>query len=282
MIGTNLKQPQTIYTIASKSSFSLGFPELWSYRELFIFFTWRDIKVKYKQTALGVIWAFLQPLAMMAVFTVIFQRGLNLKSDGLPYPIFAFAGLIIWNIFSSGVSNSANSMITNANIIKKIYFPRLIIPMSAVLTSLFDCCIALVLFVIILVYYSQPVNLFFLTSCLILSILLTVLVTFGMGTMLAAWNVKYRDFQYALPFVLQFLLFVNPVIYSSSTVSHSWLSSILALNPLAGAINLLRTGITGTNIDWGALILHFFIAMILCLVGLYSFRRTERFFADLT
>ena len=146
------------YEIKPQNKFSLGLKELWKYRELFYFFTWRDVKVKYKQAALGILWAILQPLVMMLMFTLIFSKALNVSSDGIPYPVFAISGLLIWNIFSNGLINSANSMVTNANIIKKIYFPRLIIPMSAILTALVDFAFALIIYAAILIYYHQEVS----------------------------------------------------------------------------------------------------------------------------
>jgi lipopolysaccharide transport system permease protein len=146
------------YEIRPKNKFSFGIKELVQYRELFYFFTWRDVKVKYKQAALGIVWAILQPLTMMVMFTLIFSKALNVKSDGIPYPVFAISGLLIWNIFSNGLLNSANSMVTNANIIKKIYFPRLIIPMSAILTALVDFLFALIIYAVVLLYYQQGVS----------------------------------------------------------------------------------------------------------------------------
>ena len=193
------------YEIKTQNKFSLGLRELWKDRELFYFFTWRDVKVKYKQAALGILWAILQPLIMMLMFTLIFSKALNVSSEGLPYPVFAISGLLIWNIFSSGLLNSANSMIANASIIKKIYFPRLIIPISAILTALVDFFFALIIYAVILLYYHQQVSMLKLFLYLPLSILLTLITTFGLGTFLSALNIKYRDFQYMLPFMIQFV-----------------------------------------------------------------------------
>src|SRR5437867_2019751 len=205
----------TEYEIRPQNKFSMGLKELWHYKELFYFFTWRDVKVKYKQATLGFLWAILQPLAMMLIFTWIFSKGLKVGSEGIPYPIFALSGLLIWNIFSNGLLNSANSMVSNANIIKKIYFPRLVIPLSSILVTLVDFCFALGVFFCVVIYYRHSVNIYGLLICLPVSILLTVITTFGLGTFLSALNVKYRDFQYVVPFLIQFLLFVNPVLYSS-------------------------------------------------------------------
>ncbi len=271
----------TEYIIERQHRFSLGLKELIRYRELFYFFTWRDIKVKYKQAALGFLWAILQPLAMMLIFTLIFSHGLKASSEGIPYPVFVLSGLIIWNIFSTGLLNSANSMVTNANIIRKIYFPRLIIPMSAILTSLFDFCFALLIYIGVLFFYHQPVDGWKLLYCLPLSIFLTVITTLGLGTFLAAWNVKYRDFQYIIPFMIQFLLFVNPVVYSSKIFEHGALTWIMKLNPLANAINLSRGAFTGNPVDWVSVLYGFAVALILFITGIYTFRKTESYFADL-
>ncbi|MBN8687131.1 MAG: ABC transporter permease [Chitinophagales bacterium] len=269
------------YIIERQYKFSLGIKELIRYRELFYFFTWRDIKVKYKQAALGFMWAILQPLAMMMIFTLIFSRGLKVSSEGIPYPVFALSGLIIWNVFSSGLLNSANSMVSNANIIKKIYFPRLIIPMSSILTALFDFCFALLIYIGVLIYYNHQTDWLRVLYCLPLSLILTVTTTLGLGTMLSALNVKYRDFQYVIPFMIQFLLFVNPVLYSSKIFENSWMEWIMKLNPVASAINLSRSAFTGNPIDWLSVGLSFGVSLLLLFIGVYTFRKTEAYFADL-
>ena len=181
------------FIIKPHRKFTIGWRELWQYRELFYFFTWRDVKVRYKQATLGVLWAAMQPLSMMLVFTLIFGRGLQVASDGLPYPVFAFSGLMIWNIFSNGLMNAATSMVSNANIIKKIYFPRLIIPLSAILTALFDFLFAFGVFIILLFYYQIPFSLWKLLVFTPLSILLTVITTFGLGTLLAEYKTGFKN-----------------------------------------------------------------------------------------
>jgi homopolymeric O-antigen transport system permease protein len=277
------------YEIKSRNKFSLGLQELWQYKELFYFFTWRDVKVKYKQAALGFLWAVLQPLAMMLVFTLIFSKGLNVKTDGnIPYPVFAISGLLIWNIFSNGLLNSANSMVTNANIIKKIYFPRLVVPLSSILVALVDFCFALLIFFGIILFFrhSLSVSLLRLVVCLPLSIILTVITTFGLGTFLSALNVKYRDFQYVVPFLIQFLLFVNPVLYSSKLFKNTGLlykilNLLMQLNPIAGAINLARAPFLNVPLDWILVLVNFCIAFVILIGGVYTFRKTEAYFADL-
>ncbi len=267
--------------IKPQSKFTLGLKELWQYRELFYFFTWRDIKVRYKQATLGILWAALQPLSMMLLFTLIFSRGLKVSSDGLPYPIFAFSGLMIWNVFSNGLLNAASSMVANSNIIKKIYFPRLIIPLSSILTALFDFLFAFGLFILLLVYYHLPFAVWKLLIFTPLSILLTVLTTFGLGTLLASLNIKYRDFQYALPFMIQFLLFLNPVLYSSKAFDNVYVQVLMQYNPIAGAIDLMRSIFTEGVVNWANLGGQFLVAIVLLVLGVYFFRKTEAYFADL-
>jgi lipopolysaccharide transport system permease protein len=272
------------YEIKPQNKFSIGLKELWQYKELFYFFTWRDVKVKYKQAVLGFLWAILQPLAMMLVFTLVFSKGLNVKADGnIPYPVFALSGLLIWNIFSNGLLNSANSMVSNANIIKKIYFPRLVVPLSSILVAFVDFCFSLIIFFCVILFFrhSLSVNIIRLVICLPVSILITVITTFGLGTFLSALNVKYRDFQYIVPFLIQFLLFVNPVLYSSRIFKNAALNFIMQLNPIAGAINLVRAPFLYTAIDWPMIFVNLFIALLLLAGGIYTFRKTEAYFADL-
>ena len=269
------------YEIVPQTNVSLGLKELWQYRELFYFFTWRDVKVKYKQAALGVLWAILQPLVMMITFTLIFSKALKVSSDGIPYPVFALSGLLIWNIFSNGLLNSANSMVLNANIIKKIYFPRLVIPMSAILTALVDFFFALIIYAFVLFYYHQSVGVIKLLTYLPLGILITLITTFGLGTFLSALNVKYRDFQYLLPFMIQFLLFANPVLYSAKAFTNPWINAIMKANPIASAIQLCRSVFTGQRVDWQAVGIGSIVAVLLLVMGIYTFRKTESYFADL-
>jgi len=269
------------YEIQAQNKFSLGLRELWHYRELFYFFTWRDVKVKYKQAALGILWAILQPLIMMVMFTLIFRKALKVSSDGIPYPVFALSGLLIWNIFSNGLLNSANSMVTNANIIKKIYFPRLIIPMSAILTALVDFFFALIIYTMVLIYYHQSVSILKLLLYLPIGIIITIITTFGLGTFLAALNVKFRDFQYLLPFMIQFLLFANPVLYSAKAFTNPWINAAMKANPIASAIQLCRSVFTGQDVDWQAVATGSIVAILLLVMGVYTFRKTESYFADL-
>jgi lipopolysaccharide transport system permease protein len=267
-------------SIRPPSGFSPGLKEFWQYRELFYFFTWRDIKVKYKQTYLGVLWALLQPLGMMLIFTIIFSRTLRIETGAIPYPVFVLSGLILWGLFNNSVSHAAESMIQNANIIKKIYFPRMIIPCSAILVAFFDFLMALVIFIILCIFYKQPVlwnAIFFFPA----GILLTLLAAFGMGTFLAALNIKFRDFRYVVPFLLQVLFFSSQVIYPLQSIDHNYLKYIMAINPLNGAIELFRAPLTGMTPDWNVILTSLATALFLAAIGLFYFRKTENYFADI-
>lgn len=255
--------------------------ELWQYRELFYFFTWRDIKVKYKQTWLGVLWALLQPLGLMLIFTLLFTKTWKIDTTPVDYPLFVLSGLILWNLFHSSVSHAGESMLQHAAIIKKIYFPRLIVPGSAVLVAFFDFLMGFIIFLVFCMFYGQPVHwqavVFFPAG-----ILLVLLAGFGAGTFLAALNVKYRDFRYTIPFALQFLFFASQVIYPLQQIQQSWLKYLLAFNPVNAAIELFRAPMNGGRIDTIVLLIGSAMAIVLLLAGIYYFRKTEAYFADLT
>lgn len=269
------------FEIKPKLAFSLDLKELIEYKELFYFFTWRDVKVKYKQTALGFLWAILQPLIMMVIFTLFIGKAMNAPSDEMDYSVFAFSGLILWTIFSSGITNAGNSMVTNAQIIKKIYFPRLVIPISAILVSVFDFLISFVVFIILILLYEQPIDVlraFFLWPA---ALIVTVIATFGPGCLLAALNVKYRDFRYVIPFLVQALLFLTPVIYPISIVSNVWLKYVLALNPMYAAITIFRIPMMNSLPDISLVTISISSGIIFFISGLIYFRKTEFYFADL-
>lgn len=253
--------------------------ELWQYRELFYFFTWRDIKIKYKQTVLGFLWAVLQPLAMMIIFTFFFGRALRIPSQQIPYPIFVFSGLLMWNMFSSGLTTSANSMINNAPIIKKIYFPRLIIPVSSILVSFFDFLMAFILFVPLIIFFGQPVSIAAIWSWP-LAIAVCVIGTLGPGSWLAALNVKYRDFRYVIPFVVQVMFFLTPVLYPITLLDHPLLRYLLAISPMYAAVELFRVPLTGELPDPVLLTISLSSAVFLLAIGLTYFKKTEDLFAD--
>ncbi len=254
--------------------------ELWQYRELFYFFTWRDVKVKYKETVLGIIWVILQPILSVAIFSIFFGRGLNVPSAGLPYPVFVFSGLLLWTVFSASISNGGNSMVTNAPIIKKIYFPRIIIPISCILVSTIDFVIAFAVFLAMLMYFGVAVDfqgvLYFWPA----AFLLMLLGTLGISCWLAALNVKYRDFRFVIPFGLQIALFVTPVIYPISILGDTSLTYVLAINPMYGAIMLFRAPF-GLVVSKPELLISLLSSFILLLWGVYYFKKTEAYFADI-
>jgi len=268
------------YIIQSKKTTTLNLKEIWQYRELFYFFTWRDIKVKYKQAVLGSFWAILQPFLTMLIFTFLGSM-LKIPSDGIPYPIFAYSGLMLWTMFSSSVSNAGNSMVNNANIIKKIYFPRLIIPMSAILVAAFDFIMALIVYVILLFYFEINVSFFKLSLFIPISVLITIVTSFGLGSFLAALNVKYRDFRYVIPFIIQSLMFLTPVIYPVSIIKYEWVKYLLALNPMSGAIDLARSVIINKALNLELFTISVVSAIVLFFIGLFYFKKTEAYFADI-
>ena len=265
--------------IGPRPVFSLGLGELWRYRELFYFFTWRDIKVKYKQTSLGVAWAVLQPLLLMAVFTLFFGARMQEEID-FPYPVFAFSGLLLWNVFAGGLMGAGTSMVGNAHIIQKVYFPRLIVPVSSIMVSLFDFLMGLPVLAGLLFWSGcaprATAPFFFLAG-----LVLAVAGTLGAGCWLAALTVKYRDFRYVLPFLVQLLLFVTPVIYPVSYARVEWARRLLALNPMSGAISLFRGMFSERPIDGMLTVMSVASAFVLLGFGLWYFRKTEAFFADL-
>jgi lipopolysaccharide transport system permease protein len=253
--------------------------ELYIYKELFYFFTWRDIKIKYKQTVLGFLWAVLQPFLMMLVFTLALASRLNDPSQKLAYPIFVFSGLIIWTVFSAGLTNASNSMVNNATIIKKLYFPRLIIPVSAILGALFDFMMAFFVFVGLLLFYNQSVEW---TAIILwpLAIVVTAFATLGPGCLLAALNVKYRDFRYVIPFVVQFLFFLTPIIYPISILDKPLLKYVIVLSPMYAPVELFRAPLSGVVPDLNYIAVSLASTIVFLFVGLIYFKRTEDFFAD--
>lgn len=254
--------------------------ELWQYRELFYFFTWRDVKVKYKETVLGVIWVILQPVLTVLIFSMFFGYGLKVPSAGLPYPVFVFSGLLLWTVFSSAIANAGSSMLSNAPIIKKIYFPRIIIPVSSILVCSIDFFIAFGVFVVLLFYYHIQVDFRYVLFFWPAAILLMLLGTLGVSCWMAALNVKYRDFRFVIPFGLQMALFLTPVIYPISILGDSWTKHLLAVNPLYGAIMLFRAPF-GLMVNSTDLVISMVSTLLLLLWGIYYFKKTEGYFADI-
>jgi lipopolysaccharide transport system permease protein len=257
---------------------SLGLKELWEYRELLYFLTWRDIKVRYKQTALGAAWAVIQPFFMMIVFSLFFGKLGGIPSDGIPYPVFAFCALLPWQLFAHALSESSNSLVANERLITKVYFPRLIVPISAVLGGLVDFAIAFVILLGMMVYYGIMPTVMVVTLPLFL--LLAVATALGVGLWLSALNVQYRDVRYTIAFLTQFWLFATPVVYPSSIIPERW-RWLYGLNPMAGVVEGFRWALLGKTEGPGAMLAVSILAVILiCIGGFYYFRRMEQTFAD--
>jgi len=256
----------------------LSFKDIWAYRELLFFLTWRDVKVRYKQTALGAAWAILQPLFMMIIFTIFFGRLAAVDSAGIPYPAFALAGLVPWTFFSNAITASGNSLVGSANLITKVYFPRLIVPAAAMLAGLVDFVLAFVLLILLMLYYQivPTIQVLFLPVL----VLLTALFSLGVGTWFSALNVKYRDVRFALPFLIQLWLFVSSVILPSSAIPQKW-RWLLTLNPMSGIIEGYRSALFGLPFDWPALGIASGLTILTLLYAIYAFARVERSFADI-
>lgn len=259
---------------------TLNLRDLWAYRELLYFLTWRDVKVRYKQTLLGVAWAIIQPLFTMLISTLVFGRlgGIGAHTGGIPYPIFAFAGLLPWTFFANAITSSGNSLVGSANLITKVYFPRMIIPGAAVAAGLVDFAIAFVMLGGLMAYYK--VMLTWSLLLLPLLVLLTALLAVGVGMWLSALNVKYRDIRFALPFIVQLWMFASPVFYPTSLLPEKW-RLVFQLNPLTGIIEGYRSSLFGQPINWTALGISTLITILLLVYAAYSFRRMEKTFADI-
>ncbi len=263
----------------SKGWVALKLHELWRYRELLYFLTWRDIKVRYKQTVIGAAWAIVQPFTTMIIFSLFFGQLAGIPSDGLPYPIFSYTALVPWSFFAAALANASNSLVGSANLIKKIYFPRLVIPLSAVLSNVVDFCLAFgVLMLMMLAYGILPtVNVIFLP----LFLLLAFSTALGVGLWLSAMNVQFRDVRYVVPFLAQAWLFITPIAYPSSLIQNETLRALYGLNPMAGVVEGFRWALLGTQTAPDATILVSALASALLLVsGAFYFRRMERTFAD--
>lgn len=258
----------------------LNLAELWRYRELFYFLTWRDVKIRYKQTALGAAWAILQPVMTMVVFTIFFGRlaGLNKFTHGIPYPVYVFAGLLPWTFFANAVGNSANSLVGSSNLITKVYFPRLVIPFAAVGAALVDLAVSFGVLLVMMAWYHTAIT--WQLALIPMFAAGTVVAAMGVGTLISAMTVSYRDFRYVVPFLIQIWMFVTPVIYPAEMVPAKW-RLVYSINPMAGLIDGFRAAFLGTPLNWTETALSLAIAVALLLVGTIYFRRAERSFADI-
>jgi lipopolysaccharide transport system permease protein len=262
----------------TKGWISLRIDELWQYRELLYFLAWRDIKVRYKQTALGAAWAIIQPFFTMVVFSIFFGRLAKVPSDGIPYPIFAYAALVPWSFFSNGLNQSANSLVGNANLIKKVYFPRLVVPIASVISGVFDFILAFLVLLGLMLYYGifPTLNIVWLPFLL----LLTLITSLGVGLWLSALNVQFRDVRYTVPFLTQFWLFATPIAYPSSLLSEPW-RTLYGINPMVGVVEGFRWALLGTDTAPGPIIIvSTIVALALLVGGAFWFRKMEKTFAD--
>ena len=262
---------------ANKSRFGVNFRELWAYRELLFFLTWRDIKLRYKQTALGAAWVVIQPLFTMVLFTLLFGKLAKMPSDNIPYPLFAYAGLVPWTFFANSITNSGQSLVGSSQLISKVYFPRVFIPAGAVAAGLLDFGIAALLLAPMLIYFR-----FALTWQILLLPVFAALATslaLGIGMWLAALNVKYRDIRYAIPFLIQLWFFASPVIYPASIVPPKW-KWVLAINPMTGIIGGFRSSLLGTVFDTTTITSSVIITLLALTLSFIAFRRVEDSFAD--
>lgn len=262
---------------ASRKWVPINFRDLWAYRDLLYVLAKRDVQVRYKQTILGAAWAIIQPLFLMIIFTLFFGKLAGIKSDGVPYPVFAYAGLLPWTFFSTAVSNSGNSLIGSANLITKVYFPRMIVPGAAVVSGLIDFIIAFVILIGMMIYYGIGIS----AKILLLPylVLLLILLALGVGMWMAALNVNYRDIRYALPFLIQIWMFATPVIYPTSMIPDKW-RWLMALNPLVGIVENFRACIFNQPLNSYTLLLSTGITVVTLVYAMFVFRRMERGFAD--
>jgi lipopolysaccharide transport system permease protein len=263
---------------ANKAWVAVNLRDLWTYRELLYFLIWRDVKIRYKQTLLGAAWAIIQPLLTMLIFTLIFSEVAKIDSNGIPYPVFAYAALLPWTFFANALTTSGNSIVGSAHLITKVYFPRLIIPVTAVCAGLVDLAVAFPMLVALMFYYHTGVTM----NVLLLPplVLLTTLLAIAVGTWLSAINVRYRDVKFAIPFIVQIWMYLSPVAYPSSVVPTKW-RIFYSLNPLVGIIDGYRSALFGRAFDWKAIIISLVLTLTFLAYASRQFRKMEKTFADI-
>lgn len=275
---SSLKNMRTHRIQPTKGWTSLKLKEVWDYRELITIFVWRDLKVRYRQTVIGVLWAVLQPFLTMVIFSIFFGRLAGIPSDGIPYPVFSFAALVPWTFFANSLSQSSNSLINNSEMIKKIYFPRLTMPIASILAGFVDFVLAFIILLGIMLFYGYfpTIN----TLWLPFFILLAIMTAVGVGLWLGAMNVKYRDVRYMVPFIIQAWLFATPVAYPSSLLTGPW-QTLYGLNPMASVVEGFRWALLGTGAVPGSMVaVSFVVSCLLLISGIFYFRRMEKTFAD--
>jgi lipopolysaccharide transport system permease protein len=257
---------------------SLDLRELWAYRELLYFLTWRDVKIRYKQTAIGIAWAVLQPVLTTAIFTVIFSSFARFDTSEVPYPLFALSGLLIWLFVHTSITMASGSFVTNTNLVTKVYFPRLIVPIAAVLACLFDLLFGVVILIGMMIYFGTSVSWQILMAPVFL--LVSVVLAVAVGTLFSALNVRFRDVKFALPFLLQVWMFASPVFYPANLFSEKW-RLVLSVNPLVGILEGFRGSLFGTPIDWKTVGVSLISVAVIMLASLVIFKQMEDDFADL-
>ena len=277
-VSSSEHTPPTIRIEPSKGWVSLQLRELWAYRELLYFLIWRDVKVRYKQTVLGAAWAIIQPVFNMIVFTLFFKRVITLQ-DGIPYEVFTLSALVPWSLFENGLNQSANSLVGSANLIKKVYFPRLTIPIATVLSGLVDFLLAFLILLGMMLWFgiTPTINIVFLPFF----VLLAILTSLGVGLWLSALNVQFRDIRYTIPFLSRLWFFATPIIYPSTTINSEFWRTIYGLNPMVGVVDGFRWALLGgAQPAWAMLAMSFIAAVLLLVTGGLYFRRMEKNFAD--
>lgn len=278
-MATETAAPHVTVIRPSRGWVSLRLKELWAFRELLYFLTWRDIKVRYKQTVIGIGWAVIQPLFMVLVFSLLFGTLAKIPSNGLPYPVFLFSAMLPWSLFATGLSSGSTSLVANQRLVTRVYFPRLVLPIAAVLGSLLDFAVAFAVFIGLMLYFGILPTLAIVTLPLFIAIALLSAV--GVACWLSAIDARYRDVRYALPFLTQIWYFATPIVYPVSFIPESW-RWILGLNPMTGVIEGFRWALLGQPLDVGfPLLLSLALVAILFVSGLFYFRRAERIFADM-
>jgi len=277
-IRVNMQETPVVRIKPSSSWLNLDLKDLWIYRELLYFLTLRDVKVRYKQTAIGVLWAILQPVLTTAIFTIIFSQFARLDSLQIPYPLFALSGLLLWLFVNTSISTASNSLVSNSNLVTKIYFPRLIVPLAATLSGLIDLALGFLLLIGLMIYYGVAISWQIIFAPLF--IVLAILLALSFGTLFAALNVRFRDVKFALPFALQIWMFTSPIFYPASILSEKW-RVVFALNPLTGILEGFRHALFGGEFDWFAVGVSVVMTMILMVLSVFVFKRMEDDFADL-
>jgi len=262
----------------SHSWLRLDLKDLWTYRELLYFLTWRDVKIRYKQTAIGIFWAILQPVLTTAIFTILFSNFARFQTETIPYPLFALSGLMIWLYVHTSITLASNSFVSNTNLVTKVYFPRLIVPIAATLAGLSDLIFSFVILIILMIYYS--INLSWQVLLAPVFLILAILQTIAFGTLFSALNVRFRDVKFALPFALQVWMIVSPVFYPTNLLSDKW-RLIFAVNPLTGILEGFRSSLFGTPFDWQTIGISCASILVLTLFSLFVFKQMEDDFADL-